>query len=64
VDRQRYPVAGGQDVAITGANSGIGFEAALQLAAKGGMCCSPVAIRTGRSAVEAIKQQQPSASVR
>ena len=58
------PSQAGKTFAITGANSGIGFEAALQLAAKGAhvlLACRDQ--NKGRSAVDAIKQQQPSASV-
>jgi len=52
-------------IIITGANSGIGYEAALQLAAKGAqvvLACRDQA--KGRNAVKAIKAVYPSAAVR
>ena len=58
------PSQAGKTFAITGANSGIGYEAALQLAAKGAhvlLACRDQ--NKGRSAVDAITRQQPSASV-
>lgn len=58
------PDLSGKTAVVTGSNSGIGFEAALQLARKGARvvlaCRDPE--RT-RAAVERIKQQFPKAEV-
>src|SRR5262245_8958102 len=58
------PSQAGKTFAVTGANSGIGYEAALQLAGKGAhvlLACRDQG--KGHSAVEAIKAAHPSASV-
>src|SRR5262245_37516624 len=55
----------GKTFVVTGANSGIGYEAALQLAAKGAevvLACRDQS--KGRTAVDAIKSAHPKASVR
>jgi len=54
----------GKTVVVTGANSGIGFEAAAQLAAKGAhvvLACRDQ--RKGQTALDAIKAAHPHASV-
>jgi NAD(P)-dependent dehydrogenase (short-subunit alcohol dehydrogenase family) len=58
------PSQTGKTFVVTGANSGIGYEAALQLAGKGAhvvLACRDQA--KGRSAIEAIAAAHPSASV-
>ena len=58
------PPQAGRTVVITGANSGIGYEAARQLVAKGAhvvLACRDQA--KGRRALESITAAQPSASV-
>jgi NAD(P)-dependent dehydrogenase (short-subunit alcohol dehydrogenase family) len=58
------PSQAGKTIVVTGANSGIGYEAALCLAAKGAHvvmgCRDPV---KGRRAAEAIKTAHPSAAL-
>ena len=65
MDDQKYPLAGlGRRVVITGANSGIGFEAALALAQKGAELILPA--RTQRKADDAaarIREQVPGARI-
>src|SRR5262249_45214877 len=56
------PAQSGRTVVITGSNSGIGYEAALQLAAKGAhvvLACRDEA--KGNAAIEAIKSAHPAA---
>jgi NAD(P)-dependent dehydrogenase (short-subunit alcohol dehydrogenase family) len=58
------PSQSGKTFVITGANSGIGYEAALQLAGKGAdvvLACRDQ--EKGQKAVEAIRAAHPSASV-
>src|SRR5262249_3687619 len=58
------PSQAGKTIVITGANSGIGYEAALQLAAKGANVVLACRDQTkGRAAVDAIKAAHPSASI-
>jgi NAD(P)-dependent dehydrogenase (short-subunit alcohol dehydrogenase family) len=61
---EEIPPQSGKTFVITGANSGIGYEAALQLAAKGAhvvLACRDQA--KGQQAVTAIKAAHPSAAV-
>jgi hypothetical protein len=58
------PAQAGKTFVITGANSGIGYQAALQLAGRGAqvvLACRDQ--RKGRAAVEAITAAHPSAAV-
>ena len=60
----RRPDQTGKIVIITGANSGIGFEAARQMAAMGAhviLACRN--IERGRNALEMIKRQEPGSAV-
>ena len=58
------PPQAGRTIVITGANSGIGYEAARELVAKGAHVILACRDQTkGRSALESITAVQPSASV-
>ncbi len=58
------PALRGRNVIITGANSGIGYRAALSLAAKGAhviLACRDA--RRGQAAIETIRREVPDADV-
>ena len=61
---EQMPDLSGKIVIVTGANSGLGYEGARELARKGALvvlaCRNP---DKGRAALEAIRSEQPSASL-